>query len=298
MSEIQGNHDASVGIADALWTRRDIPPNAPFVRTLQQRYGARAQALDFGDPSAAATINAWTKAHTLGLIDRIVDRTASSDFLYLTNALSFKGTWMLPFKKSETHPMPFTNANGSKRTVQMMSRAADYAIYDAPTFSALRLPYGQGGFAAYILLPHNNNVASLLQSLTAAGLDTIARNAQQTYVAVSMPRFTARFSASLIPVLRSMGMGIAFSGRADFSAIHAAPPALAISSVNHAAYVRVDEQVTTAAAATSVGISMLAIRQPQRTFVVDRPFVLALRDERTGALLFIGVIRTLSTPNQ
>jgi serpin B len=180
----------------------------------------------------------------------------------------------------------------------MMSRAANYAIYDAPTFSALRLPYGQGGFAAYILLPHNNNVASLLQSLTAAGLDTIARNAQQTYVAVSMPRFTARFSASLIPVLRSMGMGIAFSGRADFSAIHAAPPALAISSVNHAAYVRVDEQGTTAAAATSVGISMLAIRQPQRTFVVDRPFVLALRDERTGALLFIGVIRTLSTPNQ
>jgi serpin B len=160
------------------------------------------------------------------------------------------------------------------------------------------MPYGQGGFAAYILLPHGNDSDPLVQSLTAASLDSVARNAQQSYISVSVPRFTARYTASLIPLLRSMGMGIAFSSRADFSAIHPAPPKLAISSVNHAAYVRVDEQGTTAAAATSVGISMLAIRRPQRTFAVDHPFVLALRDERTGALLFIGVIRTLSSPNQ
>jgi serpin B len=143
------------------------------------------------------------------------------------------------------------------------------------------------------LLPNGTDVDALVKELTDRGLDTIARTAQQTYVHVAMPRFTAQYSTSLVPLLKAMGMSIAFTRGADFSGIHPIPPPLAITSVNHATYVRVDEQGTTAAAATSVGISMLAIRLPSRQFIVDHPFVLALRDEHTGTLLFIGAIRTL-----
>lgn len=293
IAALKENPDASVGIANALWTRSDAKPRAQYAQLLASRYGAQAQALQFGDPSAAAAINAWTKAHTLGLIDRIVDRTTAADFLYLTNALAFKATWTLQFKKNDTRPMPFTNADGSKSTVQMMSRSGGFKTYDAPGYSALRMPYGQGGYAAYILLPRGNEVDSLLKELSAASLDRIAHGAQQSFVGVSVPRFTAEYATSLVPLLTSMGMSIAFTDRADFSAIHTVPPKLAVTSVSHASYVRVDEQGTTAAAATSVGVGLLAIRAPQKTFVVDHPFVFALRDERTGSLLFIGAVRTL-----
>lgn len=293
IATLKANTDASVGIANAVWTRSDVKPRAYYVGLLEHRYGAQAQALRFGDPSAAEAINAWTKAHTLGLIDHIIDRTAPSDFLYLTNALAFKATWTLQFKKSDTHPMPFTNADGSKSTVRMMSRDGAFQTYDAPDLRVLRMPYGEGGYAAYILLPHGNDVDPLVKKLSASGFDRLVHDLQQSYVAVSMPRFTARYNASLVPLLQSMGMGIAFTKQADFSGIHAVPPQLAITSVNHASYVRVDEQGTTAAAATSVGIGLLAIRRAQKHFVVDHPFVLALRDERTGALLFIGAIRNL-----
>jgi serpin B len=57
----------------------------------------------------------------------------------------------------------------------------------------------------------------------------------------------------------------------------------------------VDEEGTTAAAATSVGITTTAMEVAPKTFVVDHPFVLALREERTGSLLFIGAIRHLPT---
>ena len=293
VTELTQNQDAQAAIANALWTRQDVKPLPAFVEQLRRNYGAQVQALHFGDPTAAQAINAWTKAHTLGLIGKIVDQTHASDFVYLTNALAFKGTWMLPFKKSHTSPQPFTNADGTKSTVQMMSQDGNFAFFDGKNFTALRMPYGKGGYAAYVLLPNGADVDPLVKELTDGGLDTIARTAQQMYIHVAMPRFTAQYSTSLVPLLKAMGMSIAFGPHANFSGIHPVPPPLAITSVNHATYVRVDEEGTTAAAATSVGVGLLAIRVPSRQFIVDRPFVLALRDEHTGTLLFIGAIRTV-----
>jgi serine protease inhibitor len=293
ITELVQNTDAQTGIANAIWTRNDVKPRAQYTELLRRVYGAQAQALDFGNPSAADAINAWTKAHTLGLIDKIVDSTDRSDFAYLTNALAFKGTWTLPFKKRATHSAPFTNADGKKTTVRMMAQDGNFRLYETRHFSALRMPYGKGGYAAYILLPKNNDVGALVRTLSDAQLDTVARDAAQFYVHVEVPRFTARYSTSLVPLLKAMGMSIAFTKHADFSGIHPPPPPLAITSAEHAAYVRVDEEGTTAAAATSVGVGLLAYRPPAKTFVVNRPFVFALRDERSGTLLFVGVIRSL-----
>jgi serpin B len=43
---------------------------------------------------------------------------------------------------------------------------------------------------------------------------------------------------------------------------------------------------------TTVGIKMLAIRvePPPFTMIVDHPFLVAIRDERSGQLLFLGTI--------
>jgi serine protease inhibitor len=295
VASLARNPDASVGLANALWLRSDIPPSPGYVSQMRAVYGARVAALRFGDVSAAQAINAWTKQHTLGLIDRLVDRTSPMDFAYLTNALAFKAGWSSPFEKEATAPAPFTNANGSKTTVPMMTHDGTFARYNASGFRALRLPYGKGGYAAYVLLANGSDADALVSRLSASTFDTIARAAAPEFLSVSIPRFIVRYRTSLIPLLRSMGMGIAFSSAADFSAMRAPPPSLLISSVEHASYVRVDEAGTAAAAATSVGMQMKSkARPPQERFVVDRPFVLAIRDEHTGALLFLGVIRTLA----
>lgn len=293
IASFAGNTDASVGLANALWTREDIKPKAQYVKTLANSYGARAQALDFGNPSAAQQINSWTERHTLGLIDHIVDRTSASDFLYLTNALAFTAKWSEPFKKSATRDASFTNADGSKSTVRMMSQNGAFDTYDAKDYRVLRMPYGNGGYAAYILLPAGANEGQLVRQLNTAGFSRLARGLRRTFLHVELPRFTAEYGTSLVPLLQSLGMTDAFSSKADFSLIHSRPPSIAISSVQHASYLRIDEEGTTAAAATSVGMTMLAIQRPQEQFIVDHPFVLALRDERTGTLLFIGAIRTL-----
>jgi serine protease inhibitor len=295
IAELHANGDAKIGLANAIWLRADLPPNPKYVSLLEKSYGAQAQAVDFASPQAAATINDWVKAKTLGLIDHLVDQTNPMDFAYLTNALAFQAKWSAPFEKRATQPHPFTNNDGTSVSVSMMQQTSELSTARGDGYDVVRMPYGDGGFAAYVLLPKIRTTTALLQHLTAAAFDHDVKALQPERIALSLPRFTASYRAGLIPALKAMGMSAAFSDSADFSGMHAPPPQLRISSVEHATYLRVDEDGTTAAAATSIGMTMTAIRveKPPRAIVVDHPFVFALRDEHTGTLLFIGAIRKL-----
>jgi serine protease inhibitor len=296
IAALEQNHDAKIGLSNALWLRSDLPPRPAYVALLKSKYGAQAQAVQFGKPQAADAINAWTKQHTLGLIDKIVDATSASDFAYLTNALAFEAKWTSQFKKSGTRTGSFTDSDGTKHDVNMMNQTGTFSTLDVQTFSSIRLPYGDGGYAAYIVLPRTNDLDAVLARLTPTAIDNMARSMQSGGVAVSVPRFTAQYDSSLVPMLKSLGITLPFTDRANFSGMHAPPPPLKISQVRHAAYVRVDEEGTTAAAATSAGVTTTSVEVPPKTFVVDHPFLLALRDEHTGTLLFIGAIRRIPPP--
>jgi serine protease inhibitor len=92
--------------------------------------------------------------------------------------------------------------------------------------------------------------------------------------------------------LKAMGMGVAFGPKADFSRLRPPPPPLRIDDVEHKTYVKVDEEGTEAAAATSVGIAAMAVMAspPPFQMVVDHPFFCAIAERRSGALLFAGVV--------
>ena len=99
-----------------------------------------------------------------------------------------------------------------------------------------------------------------------------------------MPKFSFEYEISLEDVLTSLGMGIAFTGAADFSKINPSG-GLFISEVKHKTFVQVDEEGTEAAAATSVEIGFTS--GPGR-FVIDRPFLFAIRERLSGTILFMG----------
>ncbi len=52
-------------------------------------------------------INEWVKIKTEGKIDKILEKIAPDSVCVLINAIYFKGTWKLQFKKSQTHQAPF-----------------------------------------------------------------------------------------------------------------------------------------------------------------------------------------------
>jgi serpin B len=108
-------------------------------------------------------------------------------------------------------------------------------------------------------------------------------------VQVSLPKFRAESEFSLGKELSMMGMPAAFSAKADFSGI-SPKGGLAISRVEHKAFMDVSEQGTEAAAATGVGISLTSVREPEQAVVfrADHPFLFLIRDTRSEVVLFIG----------
>lgn len=86
-------------------------------------------------------------------------------------------------------------------------------------------------------------------------------------------------------MLAGMGMPAAFDD-ADFSGMTGKRD-LFIGHVVHKAFVAVDEEGTEAAAATAVEMKLTAILEGVE-MTVDRPFVFLIRDNHTGATLFMG----------
>jgi len=83
-------------------------------------------------------------------------------------------------------------------------------------------------------------------------------------------------------------MGIAFDPlQADFAHICKAG-GLSIDEVKHKTYVQVNEEGTVAAAVTS--ISMITGARLTYMVRIDRPFVFAIRENRSQTILFMGKI--------
>ena len=114
-------------------------------------------------------------------------------------------------------------------------------------------------------------------------------NAPGLISTIFMPKFKQESSYDLSTTLAALGMGSAFdAGTADFSGITGNRD-MAISGVLHKTFVEVSEEGTEAAAATAVIVMRASLAPQERViFCADRPFVYMIRDNASGALLFIG----------
>lgn len=286
--------DSAVGltVANSLWCRKGFDLRPDFLRTNAEFYRAETASLDFSDPGAPAVINGWVKGATKGLIDQIVDSISRETMLYLINAIYFKGSWQLEFDPSLTLDRKFGLAGGDEKTVPMMNRSGSFRYGEDVALQVVRLPYGGGRMAMYVFLPRSTDgLAGFLRGLDDRVVAEWAGRLQSRDGDVAIPRFKIAYECALAPALKAMGMKDAFTaGAANFSKM--ADGELFISEVKHKAVVDVNEEGTEAAAVTSIEIKATSVEAPRDrfSFVADRPFFFVIRDDATGALLFMGTL--------
>ena len=282
-------------VANALWTQSGFAVSPDFLKVNRDSYDATLDSLDFaGNPQHAMdTINSWVNQKTHAKIPKILDVVDSATVLVLTDAVYFKGRWAVPFDKKQTVPRAFYLHGGTTVNAPMMVENGDYPYFENDAYQAIRLSYGNDRFAMYVFLPRKpGGLPNLLRKFDAARWTEMTDKLADRKGEIVLPKFESTYGEQLNDALKSMGMGVAFSDRANFSRIHPPPPQLAISDVEHKTYFKVDEEGTEAAAATSVGIVALAMREepPPFEMVVDRPFFCAITERHSGALLFAGVV--------
>lgn len=290
-----GDTNVELNIANSLWARKDIALEQTFLNKVKEFYQAEISNLDFKDPNAANTINAWVKKNTKDKIDKIVDRIDADSMLFLINAVYFKGKWEAPFEKSLTKPQPFTIADGTKIQHPAMSRSGEYRYYDAPTFQAISLPYGTGRFSMEIFLPKSkSNLLEFQKQLTAKNWQEWSTKFTRKEGLIQLPRFKVEYETSLKSALQNMGMAIAFDpDKADFRNLSSVKAF--IGDVKHKTFVEVNEEGTESAAVTSVEMkatSAMPSEEPPFKMIVDRPYFFAISDRQTGTIIFMGAIQS------
>ena len=277
-------------IANSIWYKQGYTIEQPFLAANHDYYDAQVTALDFTSPTAPATINNWVSQQTHGLIDHIVDAIPDYMRLYLIDAIYFKGDWTQQFDPEQTKPRPFRLDDGSTVDLATMARGpGELRLSDQPSATIVDLPYGGAAFSMTIVLPRDTTtVDHVVDALTQEQWNGWIASLQPGENEVLLPKFKLTNDLSLIPSLTGLGMGAAFSVFADFTRIHT-PSELAITEVKHKTYVDVNEEGTVAAAVTSVGLGVTSVGP--RIIIVDRPFLFALRENLSGTILFMGVIR-------
>jgi serpin B len=276
-------------IANSLWTARDAKINASFLAGSWQYYQAEIASVDFGNPATAQKINDWCSDHTHGKIPIMVQPPLDANRLILLDAIYFKGDWVVPFDKKLTRDLPFTPGNGQTVTHPRMSRTGDFEYYEDDAFQAVRLPYAGREVGMFVFLP-KKGLDEFLQTLTMENWRQWITQLRSRKGTVELPRFKLENEYDLKGVLEALGMTAAFTRQANFHRISDEP--LYIDWVKQKTYVDVNEEGTEAAAVSGIGVMASAVRRepPPFRMVVDRPFFLAIRDNQSGAILFLGAI--------
>lgn len=286
--------DSQLAIANSLWARSgglELQPD--FVQIAKEAYGAEAQVLDFDQPSALETINGWVNRATAGKIPDILDRIERDDLLFLINAVYFKGLWQVPFDPAQTATEPFYLTDGTTATRPLMSRSGEFRYSETDTFQAVNLPYGNGRLSMVVVLPKTPEALQVLQGqLSAETWQQWTSRFRSRPGSLKLPRFQMEYGTDLNGALSTLGMGVAFDPeQADFSNL--SDTELYISRVKHKTFIEVNEVGTEAAGVTSIEMRATAApMEPLQPFemVVNRPFFLAIQDQVSGSILFLGWI--------
>lgn len=277
-----------LNISNSIWIRDGVPVNESFLKTNKEVFGAKASVMDFSKDSTADVMNSWVSESTKGKIQKMIDPPIGPDiFMYLVNAIYFKGQWTDRFDTEKTFPSIFNSGNGKKSDVMMMTRKGRIEYASGDNYRAVRLPYGSGKTAMYMILPDENvPFDKFVEGLQPDFWDSLNDNLKETKdVILQIPRFKLEYGIKeLNSSLTALGMGEAFSQSADFSGIR---ENTCISRVLHKAIIEVNEEGSEAAGVTVVEVELTSATEPVK-FVADRPFIFAIADKDTGTILFLG----------
>lgn len=295
--------DSQLLAANSIWAQLGEPLLHPFQDLMIRQYRGTVRQVGFReDPEAArATINQWVETQTRGKIRELISQGSldPQTSLALVNTIFFKGRWATPFESSATEEEIFYTGRREGVRVPLMQQEGVVSYHAGRGFQAVDLPY-YGDLSMLVLLPKRKTGLPALEERLSAGMlrECVARMESRP-VNVFLPRFEFAWgTADVSANLARLGMPLAFtSGAADFSGINGEEPpseeSLFLSSVFHRAQLDVTEEGTEAAAATAIVICLGASLGPSRpprvpVFRADHPFLFAVRDRKSGSILFLG----------
>jgi serine protease inhibitor len=276
------NKDAKLHIANAIFSR--VMTTKEFEKNAIDYFDARAEEL-----IDAEQVNKWIEGKTNDKIKNMIKEIDSDVKAILASAVYFKSPWAVEFYKMDIK-MPFNMENGNvveTHFFYIKKFTSDY--YEAEGIKAVTLPLMEG--YQFIVIMPDSNINGFIESLNQQKLNTILGGLKNEFINFKMPEFKFETSQDLISTLQDLGINKAFTNNADFSLLSTEDKVF-ISKVQHNTFINVNHEGVEAAGVTVDDMSCGAIRRtPEIDFVVDKPFIFAIRHfKKKEDLIFLGKV--------
>jgi serpin B len=276
--------------ANALWAQKDYKFLDEYINAIKKYYVGKVTNVDFAKATenARLTINKWVEEQTNNKIKDLIPPGVLNALtrLVLTNAIYFKGLWVKQFDKKETREEDFKVSPEKTVKVDMMSMTGEeFNYYETEELQIIELLYEGEDLSMLIILPKENYLKSLEESLSLEKLAELRNSLSEQQVDVYIPKFKFETKYFMVKTLKEMGMPTAFSMDADFSGMDSTKD-LFIANVIHQAFIDVNEEGTEAAAATGVVMELKAAMPT--VFRADHPFIFMIQERETNNILFLG----------
>jgi len=288
--------DYQLQVLNSVWGEKTYTWNQPFLDILAANYGTGVYQQDFINDfdKARLTINDWVETHTGDKIKNLLSPGSLDQHtrIVLVNAIHLKLPWDTAFVPEETISGDFVRADSSKVSTSFMNQIDDFGYVDDGQAQVVSLPLSNRELSIVIALPHEGvTLAQYEATLTTSSAPFVSFSASEL-VRLSLPKTTFTSNTfSLRTALQQMGMQLAFADGSDFSGL-CTPADVYVSDVLQKTTISMGEQIVEAAAATGVIGSGGSSAGPTPVLMnVNRPYLVSIIDNPTGAVLMLGHIQ-------
>ncbi len=304
----EGADKTDIRLANAIWVDDQFAFLPDYEASIAGKLGVEMHAASFQRAARVSRdINAWVSRATQGHIREIVQ---PADFgvsrqggavvrpsVVGLHVLYFKSEWANRFDQADTRPRRFWRDAENAVETPMMQQFSILRFGQDERFKMLELPYDEGHFQMYVLLPHEiMTVPEMLVNLSLEQFYALQMSLYWHRVDVLLPRFQLETSLDARSTLQSMGLRRVFEpGQAELTRMLDVPadaPGPYLSHIRQEGRIEVDEKGSVAVVATrpmfSIACSAGPSSNPRRvSFHADRPFLFLIGD-RMGNILFVG----------
>ncbi|XP_071692194.1 serpin-ZX-like [Rutidosis leptorrhynchoides] len=294
-----------LSLANGVWVEQTVSLKPSFKQVVETVHKATCNQVDFKTRAieVAKEVNLWAEKQTNGHIKDILPAGAVNNVtrLIFANAIYFKGAWSEKFDPSKTKNYDFHLFDGSKVLVPFMTTKKKQFLRKYDDFKVLCLPYETGKdkrrFTMCIFLPDaKDGLPSLIQKVGSQS-DFLERHIPHQKVEVGqflVPKFKISFGFEASDMLKELGLLLPFTSTEGLSEMvnSYANEKLYVSSIQHKSFVEVNEEGTEAAAVTATVFVFASLGRtyPKVDFVADHPFLFMIKEDTSGAMLFMGQV--------
>ena len=281
-------------LANSLWLDQAYPYNKATADLLAKDYYASVFCGDLGSDEMNYSLQTWLNENTGGLLKEQASQVEldRNTAMALASTLYYRAKWTGNFSASDTAPDTFHAPDGDVTRDFMHTTLLYGPYYYGQDYSAVPLGL-EGGAKMWLILPDEGQTP---ESILASGhaLEDILGgrqdNAASVRVNLALPKFDVTGNMDLAQPLKALGIADVFRAGADFSPILPNTDAY-LSSADHAARVKIDEEGVEAAAYTVMVFAGAAMPPSEEVdFTLDRPFVFLITNSDGSLPLFAGIV--------